>query len=105
MKDLRVLEQQQHESQRKLQHAQETKQRRIEYHATLETNLEQVKYQNGQNRAELSHMHNLLSKGQRSLGTRIEIKESSDSEVGGMKRHVWLLVGRVISVTLIGNSS
>jgi hypothetical protein len=69
MKDLRVLEQQQHESQRKLQHAQETKQRRLEYHATLETNLEQHKYQNGQNRAELSHMHNLLSKGQRSLGT------------------------------------
>jgi hypothetical protein len=68
MKDLRVIEQQQHESQRKLQHAQETKQRRLEYHATLETKLEQFKYQNGQNRAELSHMHNLLSKGQRSLG-------------------------------------
>jgi hypothetical protein len=68
MKDLRVLEQQQHESQRKLQHAQETKQRRQEYHATLETNLEQLKYQNGQNRAELSHMHNLLSEGQRLLG-------------------------------------
>jgi chromosome segregation ATPase len=69
MKDLRVLEQQQHESQRKLQHAQETKQRRLEYHAALEAKLEQLKYQNGQNRAELSHMRNLLSKGQRSLGT------------------------------------
>lgn len=69
MKDLLVLEQQQHESQRKLQHAQETKLRRLEYHAALETSLEQLKYQNGQNRAELSHMHNLLSKGQRLLGT------------------------------------
>jgi chromosome segregation ATPase len=69
MKDLRVLEQQQHESQRKLQQAQDTKQRRLEHHATLETKLEQFKYQNGQNRAELSHMNNLLSKGQRSLGT------------------------------------
>jgi chromosome segregation ATPase len=69
MKDLRVLEQQQHESQRKLQQAQDTKQRRFEHHAVLEANLEQIKYQNGQNRAELSHMNNLLSKGQRSLGT------------------------------------
>jgi hypothetical protein len=68
MKDLRVLEQQQHESQRKLQHAQETKLRRLDNHASLETNLEQIKYQNGQSRAELSHMRNLLSKGQRSLG-------------------------------------
>jgi vacuolar-type H+-ATPase subunit E/Vma4 len=45
MKDpLRVLEQQQHESQRKFQHAQESKQRRIEYRAALETKLEQLKF-------------------------------------------------------------
>jgi chromosome segregation ATPase len=79
MRDLQLVQAQQDESHHKLQQAQETKQRRVELHAALETKLEQLKYQNGQHRAELSHIRNLMSKGHRTLGmARLSTGRSGD---------------------------
>jgi hypothetical protein len=65
--DLRILETQQQESERKLHHARITKQRRLDQQASLEENLDKLKYQNGQQRAELQRAHEFLSEGQRQL--------------------------------------
>lgn len=57
------------DSQRKLQYARATKQRRLEQQAALEAKLDRLKYQNGQQRAELQRAHELLSEGQRQLNS------------------------------------
>jgi hypothetical protein len=55
------------DSERKLQHARATKQRRLEQQVALEVKLDRLKYNNGQQRAELQKAHELLSEGQRQL--------------------------------------
>ena len=70
LEDLRVLEQQQREAQRKLANARMTKEARIQKHATLESNLELLKYSNGELRAQLRQSRDILSIGTRELGTR-----------------------------------
>jgi hypothetical protein len=67
MADLRILEAQQHDSERKLQHAKVTKQGRLEYQTALEEKLDKCKYHNGQLAAELYRSQELLSDGQRQL--------------------------------------
>lgn len=69
MSDLRILEEQQNESRRRLEAAQATKQRRVDQQTELESKLDQLKYHNGQKRAELQNFHALLSEGQKSLQT------------------------------------
>eukprot|EP00980_Cylindrotheca_fusiformis_P013606 scaffold3502_cov111-Cylindrotheca_fusiformis.AAC.1 len=70
LEDLRVLEQQQRESQRKLANARVTKENRFQQHTTLETQLEQQKYKNGELRAQLRQFREFLSCGTRELGAR-----------------------------------
>lgn len=65
--DLRVLEEQQSESQRKLETSRITKQRGMQQQSELEAKLDQLKYKNGQQRAELHNFHERLSEGQRML--------------------------------------
>lgn len=68
MEDLRILEEQQEESQRKLKAARLMKQRKINNHSDLEVKLRQSKYQHGQNRAELQRMYDKLSLMHHMLG-------------------------------------
>ncbi|CAJ1961637.1 unnamed protein product [Cylindrotheca closterium] len=70
LEDLRVLEMQQRDSQRKLTNAQITKQNRVQQQATLEVQLEQTKYANGELRAQIRQFREFLSCGTRELGTR-----------------------------------
>ena len=67
MKDLQILEEQQRESHRKLQTARETKQRMEMQRASLEHELGDLKYRDGQVRAELAQIRQMLSTGQRKL--------------------------------------
>lgn len=67
--DLRILEEQQVDSERKLQHARASKQRRLEQQAALEIKLDRLQYQNGQQRAELQRANELLSEGQRQINS------------------------------------
>ena len=79
MADLLILQSQQEDSVRKLQQARAIKQRRQEQQATLETKLDQLKYQNGQQRANIQRAHKLLSEGQRQLQTtRMEVGKAGD---------------------------
>lgn len=68
MKDLRILEEQQKEAEQKLQQARQTKQRRQTMLSTHEAQTQELKYRNGQQRAQLQRMYDLLGQGQRSLG-------------------------------------
>jgi hypothetical protein len=68
MEDLRVLEQQQRDSQRKLANARVTKDHRLQQQMTLEVQLEQQKYTNGELRAQLRQHRDFLSSGTRELG-------------------------------------
>ena len=67
LKDLQVLEEQQRESHRKLQAARDTKQRKEAQRTTLENQLGDLKYRDGQVRAELERIREMLSVGQRKL--------------------------------------
>lgn len=67
MADLRVLDQQQKESHRKLEMTRSLKQRRSEYHQSLQDSLRQYKYQHGRQRADLQRMRENLSTCQREL--------------------------------------
>jgi predicted nucleic acid-binding Zn-ribbon protein len=86
MRDLRVLEEQQRESHRKLQAAQETKQRRMQQHATLESKLGELKYQNGQSRAEVQQMRTILSDAQRKIGAMRLKADGAGDDLGGFDR-------------------
>jgi hypothetical protein len=79
MKDLRILEEQQRESQQKLQVARANKQRHLQAHAALETKLEDLKYKNGQRRVEIQRVHKLLSEQTRLL-TRSRNEASSATD-------------------------
>lgn len=65
LEDLRILEEQQHDSKQKLEAARLTKQRRQQQQTFLEQALDKLKYVNGLKRAELSNFHNVLSESQR----------------------------------------
>lgn len=68
MADLRVLEQQQRESQRELAASQLTKQHKLEEQAHLESHLSSLKYANGEQRAQLARARTVLSQCTRELG-------------------------------------
>jgi hypothetical protein len=61
MEDLRVLEEQQHDSQRKLAHVKVLKQNRLERSSAVENQLASLKYNNGERRAQLNRAHEILS--------------------------------------------
>ena len=77
--DLQILQDQQNESERRLKAARVTKQKRLEQHAAMEAQLERLKYENGQQRAELQRANVLLSRGQRQLAeARVEAEKAGE---------------------------
>jgi hypothetical protein len=68
MEDLRVLEQQQRESQRKLAAIKLIKQQKLEQRSALESKLSSLKYANGEQRAQLLRARDVLSRCTRELG-------------------------------------
>ena len=90
MRDLRILEEQQRDSQRKLVAAQEAKQRRQQQHAALEAQLGELKYQNGQSRAELQSMRDTLAREQRKLSVIRNQSESAGDDLHNFDRYVRL---------------
>ena len=80
MEDLRVLEQQQRDSQRLLASTKLTKQHKLEQRLSLETNLSTLKYSNGEARAQLQRARDVLSKSTRELGAaKVQSERSSDN--------------------------
>lgn len=69
MEDLRVLEQQQRESQRKLATIKLTKQHKQTQKVTLETKLASLKYANGQRRAQLTRARDVLHRSACQMGS------------------------------------
>lgn len=67
MEDLRILEQQQRESQRNLAAIKVVKQHKIEQRSSLDTKLFSLKYSNGEARFQLNHSRQVLSNSQRDL--------------------------------------
>lgn len=61
MEDLRVLEEQQHDSQRKLAHVKILKKNRLERSSAVESQLASLKYKNGERRAQLNRAREILS--------------------------------------------
>lgn len=80
MADLRVLEQQQNESFRKLEAIKLTKQHKQSQHSSLESKLSSLKYANGEQRAQLVRSRDVLSRSTREMGaTKLSSSKSSDS--------------------------
>jgi len=80
MEDLRVLEQQQRDSQRLLASIKLTKQHKLEQRVSLETKLSSLKYSNGEARAQLLRARDVLSKSTRELGSaKLYSERSSDN--------------------------
>ena len=69
MDDLRVLEQQQRESQRLLASIKLTKQHKLEQRSSLDEKLSSLKYTNGERKAQLLRARDVLSKSTREIGT------------------------------------
>jgi hypothetical protein len=82
MEDLRVLEQQQRESQRKLATIKLTKQHKQNQKTSLETKLASLKYANGQRRAQLTRAREVLHKSSCQMGTA---KLRSDNSGANLK--------------------
>lgn len=78
--DLQVLEQQQRDAQRQLESARLVKEQRSKHQAEEQSQLEHMKYSNGQMRAQVRQSRELLSLATRSLGNR-----RLDSERNGDK--------------------
>lgn len=78
MEDLRVLEQQQRESQRLLTSIKLTKQHKMEQLSQAEQQLATAKYANGENRAMLSRYRQILSQKTRELGS-LKIRRANGS--------------------------
>jgi chromosome segregation ATPase len=68
MADLEVLAQQQRESQRKLEMTKAIKQQKLQQRSALENRLADLKYSNGQKRAQLLRARDVLSSSTRQLG-------------------------------------
>lgn len=88
MKDLRILEEQQLESQRKLQSARMTKQRAERQHSKLESRLGELKFANGQSRALLQRMHEVLDESHKVVTTMRNKVEDADSNLCKFNRYV-----------------
>ena len=69
LEDIRVLQQQQKEAQRKLANARITKDHRLQHCTALESKLEKMMYSNGALRAQIREHRDFLSCGTRELGT------------------------------------
>ena len=69
MEDLRVLEQQQQDSQRHLSAAKLAKQQRLEQRSQAETRLSRLKFSNGELRADLQQCRDVLSRSTRDLNS------------------------------------
>jgi hypothetical protein len=67
MEDLRVLEEQQQESQRKLSQIKNLKQNRLERYSAVENQLVSLKYKNGEHRVQLNRAHDVLSSATREM--------------------------------------
>lgn len=76
MKDLRILEEQQKESQRNLQAARETKTKKEAQLVKLEHFLGDLKYKDGKIRIELNRARESLALGQRQLSS---VKNNADN--------------------------
>ena len=101
MEDLRVLEQQQLESQRRLAAIKLTKQHKLEQRSTLESKLSSLKYANGEQRAQLLRARDVLSRCTRELGAA-KLRSGRSSEAlkafdGRLKRA--LLSARCLQVS------
>lgn len=81
LKDLKILETQQRESEQQLNVARQTKDRRILAQVGLEATLEKLKYQNGQERALLQKWHDKLAQGNRSLSLTRDGADSARREL------------------------
>jgi len=68
MEDLRVLEQQQRESQRLLASTKQTKKHRLDHRIALENKLSSLKYSNGESKQQLLRSREVLSRITRELG-------------------------------------
>ena len=87
MEDLRVLEQQQRESQQKLATDKLTKQHKLEQHSSIESKLSSLKYANGEQRAQLVRARDVLSRSTRELGSsKLRSEKSADSLKGFDRR-------------------
>ena len=86
MKDLRILEEQQHESQRKLQAARMAKHRTEQQHSKLEAKLGELKFANGQSRALLQRMHEVLGESHKSVATMRSKVEGAGDDVHKFNR-------------------
>ena len=78
MRDIQLLEQQQRDSQRQLEKAQIIKQQRLDQQAKLERQHEQLKFSNGELRAQLEKARQILSAGTRTLNVR----KLADDKIG-----------------------
>lgn len=79
MEDLRILEQQQRDSQRQLQSVKITKQHKLSQKEKMEQTLAALKYKNGQYKVQLTYARQVLSKSTRSLATaKLRADKSSD---------------------------
>ena len=83
MEDLRVLEQQQRDSQRLLASIKLSKHHKLEQQSSLETKLSSLKYSNGEARAQLIHAREVLSKSTRELAIS---KLRSERSSGNLKK-------------------
>ena len=81
MADLQVLEQQQREAQRKLESARLLKVQRHQRREMLQTQLEEIKFSNGELRAQLRQSRELLSTGTRALGARRLVTDQAGSHI------------------------
>jgi hypothetical protein len=101
LEDLRVLEQQQREAQRKLANARATKVHRVEQHVALESKLEHLKYSNGELRAQLRQSREILSCGTRALGARRLVSGRASDDIRQFERKLkkGLLSARMISAS------
>ena len=86
--DLRILQEQQNESERKLQQARATKQKRLEQQAAMEAQLDRLKYENGQQRTELQRASVVLSRGQRQLAEARVAAEKAGEDLRDFDRKV-----------------
>ncbi len=83
MEDLRVLEQQQRDSQRLLASIKLSKQHKLEQRSSLETKLSSLKFSNGEARAQLIHARDVLSKSTREMASS---KLRSERSSGNLKK-------------------
>ena len=101
MKDLQVLEEQQRESHKLLQAARETKQRKEGQRATLERQLGDLKYKDGQIRIELKRHREILAAGQRQLSTARSEADKAGIDLRNFDEYVLVKVRKYATIILL----